>query len=56
VAAITAASKMYGKHKALNKEDKIIKRLAGTTNAISSTVLADYLKTDEHHAKGKSLT
>ena len=56
VAALTAASKAYGRGKALNREDAIIKRLAGSASDIPTQTLVDLLNNDETHQKGKQLS
>ena len=49
IAAITAATKLYGKGKALNKDDKIVKRLAGNASDIPTSSLIDLLSSQEYH-------
>lgn len=56
IAAITAVSKMYGKGKPLNKDDRIVKRLAGTASDLPTNSLIDLLTSSEHHEKGKLLS
>lgn len=56
IAALTAATKVYGKGKALQKDDKIVRRLAGNASDIPTASLADLLSSAEVHEKGKPLT
>ena len=56
IAAITAATKLYGRGKPLNKDDRIVKRLAGNASDIPTSSLIDLLSSQEAHEKGKSLT
>lgn len=56
VAAITAASKVYGKGKTLTSETKALKRLAGSTNGIQTGKLIEYIKTADTQERGKALT
>ena len=56
VAAITGLTKLFGKNKALNKDDRIIKRLAGNNKEIPTSTLIDILNSPETHEKGKALS
>ena len=56
IAAITAVSKMYGRGKPLNRDDIIVKRLAGNASDIATSSLVDLLGSSEHHEKGKILS
>ena len=56
VAALTAASKAYGRGKAITREDAIIKRLAGSASDIPTQALVDLLNNEETHQKGKQLS
>lgn len=56
IAAITAATKLYGKGKALNKDDRIVRRLAGNASEIPTSSLIDLLTSSEYHEKGKPLS
>ena len=49
IAAITAATKLYGRGKPLNKDDRIVKRLAGTASDIPTASLVDLLTSQETH-------
>ena len=55
VAAITAASKCFGKGRPIKKEDRTIKRLSGGSNDIATSNLNDFLNTEKHE-KGKGLS
>ena len=56
VAAITAATKYYARGKPLNKDDKILKRLAGKDKDIPTASLVELITNQSFHEKGKSLT
>lgn len=56
VAAITAASKLFARGKPLRKDDRIIRRLAGSDADISTATLVDLLGSQETHEKGKPLS
>ena len=56
IAALTAASKAYGRGKAINKDDAIVKYLAGNANDIPTTTLVDLLNAEETYQKGKQLS
>ena len=56
LAALTAASKQYGKGKALTREDPIFKRLAGSASDVPTQSLVDLLSSEENHQKGKQLS
>lgn len=43
IAAITAATKMLGRGRPLQKDDKIVKRLAGNAPDINTSALVDLL-------------
>ena len=43
IAAVTALTKVYGRNKALNKDDRIVKRLAGNASDIPTASLIDLL-------------
>lgn len=49
IAAITAATKLYGRGKPLNKDDRIVKRLAGNASDIPTSSLIDLLSSQETH-------
>lgn len=55
VAAITAATKYYGKNRPLKKEDRVISRLSNHSSEISTNTLNQFLST-ETHEKGKPLS
>jgi hypothetical protein len=55
VAAITAASKYYGKGRPLRKDDRTLKRLSNNGSDISAATLNAFLTT-ETHEKGKPLS
>lgn len=55
VAAITAASKCFGKGRAIRKEDRTIKRLSGGSNDIATSSLSEFINTEKHE-KGKGLS
>ena len=55
VSFLTAAHKLYGKNKALNKEDRFIKRFSDNRGNIDTNKLVDYLSKADHHEKGKPL-
>ncbi len=55
VAAITAATKYFGRNRPLKKEDRAISRLSNRSSEISTTVLNQFLNT-ETHEKGKTLS
>lgn len=56
VAAITAATKYFGKGKPLKKDDRIVRRLAGSESEISTATLLDVLNSQETHERGKPLS
>lgn len=56
VAAITAATKYFGKGRPLRKDDRIIRRLAGSDSDISTATLLDVLGSQETHERGKALS
>lgn len=56
VSALTAVSKYYTKGKPLNKDDKIVKRLAGKDSTIPTASLIDLISAPNYHEKGKPLT
>ncbi len=56
IAAITAATKYYGKGKPLQKDDRIVKRLAGNASDLPTSALVDLLSSPEQHEKGKPLS
>jgi hypothetical protein len=56
VATITAASKLYNRSKALRKDDRIIRRLAGNDSDISTATLIDLISSQETHERGKPLS
>lgn len=56
IAAMTAVTKLYGRNKALNKDDRIVRRLAGNSSDIPTTALSDLLTSQEQHEKGKPLS
>lgn len=56
VAALTAATKFFGKGKPLKKDDKIIRRLTGSDAEIATSTLIDLLNTNETHERGKVLS
>jgi len=56
VSFVTAAHKLYGKNKALNKEDRFITRFSDARGNIDTNKFVDYLGKAEHHEKGKPLT
>ena len=56
VAAITAASKYFARGKPLRKDDRIIRRLAGSDADISTSTLIDVLGSQETHERGKPLS
>ncbi len=55
LAALTAASKLYGKGRPLKKDDRTLKRLSTNTSEISVGVLSEFLST-ETQEKGKGLS
>jgi hypothetical protein len=55
VAALTAASKLYGKGRPLKKEDRTLKRLSTNTSEIAVGTLSEFLSTNPHE-KGKGLS
>lgn len=55
VAAITAASKYYGKGRPLRKDDRTLKRLSNNGSDVSTAALNAFLAT-ETHEKGKPLS
>lgn len=55
VAAITAASKYFGKNRPLKKDDRIVNRLSNNSTEIPTTALGQFLST-ETHEKGKPLS
>jgi hypothetical protein len=55
VAAITAATKLFGKNRPLKKEDKTIKRLSSNTSDIPASALTEFLSA-ENYEKGKPLS
>lgn len=56
IAALTAATKYFGKGKPLKKDDRIIKRLAGSDTEIATSTLIDVLNSQEIHERGKLMT
>ena len=55
VAALTAISKYFAKGRPLQKDDKIIKRLAGNTSEIPTNSVIDLISAPGYHEKGKPL-
>lgn len=55
VAAITAATKYFGKNRPLKKDDRVITRLSNNSSEIATNALTDFLST-ETHEKGKPLS
>jgi hypothetical protein len=55
VAALTAATKLYGKNRPLRKEDRTVKRLSSNTADIPASTLSEFLGS-EGHEKGKALS
>jgi len=55
VAALTAATKLYGKNRPLKKDDKTVKRLSTNGSDIPAASLTEFLNT-ETHEKGKPLS
>lgn len=55
VAAITAATKIFGKNRPLKKEDRTIKRLSTNTSDIATSTLTEFLS-KETYEKGKPLS
>jgi hypothetical protein len=49
ISAITAVTKAYGRGRPLNKDDRIVKRLAGNASDIPTSSLVDLLSSEEHH-------
>lgn len=49
IAAITAATKMFGRGRPLQKDDRVVKRLAGNDPDISTSALIDLLSSSETH-------
>lgn len=43
VAAVTAATKFYGKNRPLKREDRTIQRLSSSTSEISASALTEFL-------------
>lgn len=56
IAAITAATKMLGRGRPLQKDDRVVKRLAGNAPDIATSALVDMLSSSELHEKGKPLS
>ncbi len=56
IAAITAATKFYGRGKPLLKDDKLVKRLAGNGSDVETASLVTLLAGQEYHEKGKPLS
>jgi hypothetical protein len=56
VAAITAATKYFGRTKPLTKDDRTIRRLAGNNSDIATPTLVDLLNSQEVHERGKQLS
>ena len=55
-AAITAATKYFGKGKPLQKQDKIIRRLADKNSDIPTSTLVDLITSQETHERGRKLS
>ena len=56
IAAVTAVSKMFGKGRPLQKDDRLLRRLAGNSNEIPTAQFIELLANHEHHEKGKVLS
>lgn len=56
LSALTAAHKLYGKTRALNKEDKFVKRFSDNKGNIDTTRLVEYLGKSEPTERGKGLS
>jgi hypothetical protein len=54
VAALTAATKLYGRHRPLKKEDRTLRRLSTNGSDVTAASLTEFLST-ETHEKGKAL-
>lgn len=55
LAAITAAQKMYGKARPLNKDDKFVKRFADSKATLDAPKLIEYLSRPETQERGRAL-
>lgn len=55
VAAITAATKLFGKNRPLKKEDRTLKRLSTNSSEIPQATLSEFLSS-ESYEKGKPLS
>ena len=56
VSFVTAAHKLYGKGKALNKEDRFVKRFSDNRGNIDTNKFCEYLGKNEVQERGKGLT
>jgi hypothetical protein len=56
VSAITAAHKLYGRTKALGKDDRFIQRFSDGKGNVDAPRLLEYLNKSEPQEKGKPLT
>jgi Ca2+-binding EF-hand superfamily protein len=56
VAALTAAHKLYGKGRPLNKEDRFVKRFSDGKGNVETLKLVDYLGKNEVQERGKGLS
>lgn len=56
IAAITAAHKMYGRGRPLEKDDRFIQRYADGKGNVDASKFLDYLNKNEPQEKGKPLT
>jgi hypothetical protein len=56
IAAITAAHKLYGRTRALGKDDRFIQRFSDGKGNVDGTRLLEYLGKNEPQEKGKPLT
>ena len=56
VSFVTAAHKLYGKGKALNKDDRFIKRFSDNRGNLDTNRLCQYIGKSEVQERGKGLT
>jgi hypothetical protein len=56
IAALTAATKYFGRGRPLKKDDRVIRRLAGSDADLPTATLVDLLGSQETHERGKVLS